>query len=115
MTLVNCTVVFGMFTALPRAEAPPSVALLTIPSPKPVVVPVSGTRNPAKRLVALLPLKNTPTVSPPEDLPADQALEPGLIDRFGAEPGDEVVEIRPGRNLAEVAVERWRVNEALAA
>src|SRR5205814_6970269 len=30
-----------------------------------------------------------------EDLPADQPLEPGLIDRFGAEPGDEVVEVRP--------------------
>jgi len=50
-----------------------------------------------------------------EDLPADQALELALTERFGAEPGDEVNEIRPGRNLAEIAVERWRVNEGLAA
>ncbi len=50
-----------------------------------------------------------------EDLPGEQSLELGLMERFGAEPGDDVVEIRPGRNLAEIAVERWRVNEGLAA
>jgi hypothetical protein len=50
-----------------------------------------------------------------EDLPADRELGPSLIERFGAEAGDDVVEIRLGRNLADVAVERWRVNESLAA
>lgn len=50
-----------------------------------------------------------------DDLPADQELEPSLIERFGAEAGDEVVEVRPGRHLAELGVERWRVNESLAA
>ncbi len=50
-----------------------------------------------------------------DDLPADASLEHGLMESFGAEPGDEVVEVRPGRHLADVAVERWRVHEALAA
>jgi len=50
-----------------------------------------------------------------EDLPDDLSLEAALMDYFGAEPGDEVVEVRPGETLAEIAVQRWRVNESLAA
>jgi|SRR5262245_11220642 len=50
-----------------------------------------------------------------DDLPVDQALEPSLIERFGADAGDEVVEVRLGRHLAEIGIERWRVNESLAA
>ena len=50
-----------------------------------------------------------------EDLPSESSLETGLLEHFGAEPGDEVVEVRPGRSLADVAVQRWRVNETVAA
>jgi len=50
-----------------------------------------------------------------EDLPVGPSLEHGLMEYFGAEPGDEVVEVRPGQHLAEIAVQRWRVHEALAA
>ena len=50
-----------------------------------------------------------------EDLPADTTLENGLIEFFGAEPGDEVIEVRLGRNLAEIATERWRIHESVAA
>jgi hypothetical protein len=50
-----------------------------------------------------------------EDLPADLSLEDGLIYAFGAEPGDQVIESKPGRGLTNVAIQRWRVGEALAA
>ena len=50
-----------------------------------------------------------------EDLPADLSIEDGLIYAFGAEPGDQVIESRPGRALAEVAIQRWRVGEAVVA
>src|SRR6185436_14393272 len=51
---------------LPRADAPPSAVLLTVPNPKNVSDSLEPARKPAKRLVGLLPLKNTPTESPPE-------------------------------------------------
>jgi hypothetical protein len=50
-----------------------------------------------------------------EDLPEGDNLEAALMFYFGAEPGDEVVEVQVGRSLAEIAVQRWRMNEALAA
>ena len=50
-----------------------------------------------------------------EDLPEGPSLEAGLVEYFGAEPGDEVIEVRPGRTLAEIRVQRWRVNESMAA
>ena len=50
-----------------------------------------------------------------EDLPASHSVEFGLMEHFGAEPGDEVIEVKPERSLAECKVQKWRVNEALAA
>ncbi len=50
-----------------------------------------------------------------EDLPADEPLENALMFHFGAEPGDQVIEVRVGRSLAEIGVQRWRMKEALAA
>ncbi len=50
-----------------------------------------------------------------EDLPSELSLETGLMEHFGAEPGDEVIEVRPGQNLAEIGAQRWRVNETFAA
>lgn len=39
--------------------------------------------------------------------------EPGqaLRDGFGAEAGDEVVEVRPGANASALTARRWRVSE----
>lgn len=50
-----------------------------------------------------------------EELPADEGIEDGLRLAFGAEPGDEVVDVRPGQTLADVAVKRWRINKAMVA
>src|SRR2546423_712552 len=50
-----------------------------------------------------------------EDLPAGDGLEHSLLASFGAEAGDEVIEVRPARSLAEVAIQRWRIGEAMVA
>ena len=44
-----------------------------------------------------------------EELPAGECLEDALALSFGAEPGDEVIEVRPGRSLAEIAAQCWRM------
>jgi hypothetical protein len=42
-----------------------------------------------------------------EELPEDEDLARGLADGFGAEPGDEVIEVRLGRDA-----HRWRLGRA---
>src|SRR5262249_27993694 len=72
---IRCVAGLLMLTTLPRADATPSVVLLTVPRPKPVSVAENGERKPANRLLALLPLKKTPTLSPPElPLPLNRKL-----------------------------------------
>src|SRR6267142_5201257 len=72
---IKCVAVLLMLTTLPKAEATPSVVLLTVPKPKPVSVAENGARKPAKRLLELFPLKKTPTLSPPElPLPLNRKL-----------------------------------------
>jgi hypothetical protein len=44
-----------------------------------------------------------------EDLPAGELPGRALIDAFGAEVGDEVVEVHPGAGAGEVRTRRWRV------
>ena len=44
-----------------------------------------------------------------DDLPREEAPAQALVDGFGAEPGDEVVEVRPGGRPGEVVTRRWRV------
>ena len=44
-----------------------------------------------------------------EDLPRELAPLQALVDGFGAESGDEVVEIRPGARPGEILTRRWRV------
>lgn len=44
-----------------------------------------------------------------EDLPRGDSPAEALRNGFGAEPGDEVVEIRPGGRTGEVVTRRWRV------
>jgi hypothetical protein len=44
-----------------------------------------------------------------EDLAEGIDVEAGLIQSFGAEIGDEVVVVRPNRNMAVVQVERGRI------
>jgi hypothetical protein len=44
-----------------------------------------------------------------DELPPSEAIEQALIDGFGAEPGDEVVEVRPAARAGEFASRRWRI------
>lgn len=47
-----------------------------------------------------------------EDLPQGESPSRALVDGFGAEAGDEVVEVRPGPAPGEVVASRWRVGLA---
>jgi hypothetical protein len=47
-----------------------------------------------------------------EDLPPGQAVGQGLADLFGAEPGDEVVEVRPAGRGSELTASRWQLRAA---
>jgi hypothetical protein len=44
-----------------------------------------------------------------EDLPDGQPLPQALADAFGAEPGDEVVEVHATGRPGEVVTRRWRM------
>jgi hypothetical protein len=46
-----------------------------------------------------------------EDLPGEESPAQALVDGFGAETGDEVVEVRPGGRPGEIITRRWRVSE----
>jgi hypothetical protein len=46
-----------------------------------------------------------------EDLPREESPVQTLVDGFGAEVGDEVVEVRPGGRPGEINTRRWRVSE----
>ncbi len=50
-----------------------------------------------------------------EELPADEDVENGLRLAFGAEPGDEVIEVQLGGTLGLVRAECWRIQQAQAA
>jgi hypothetical protein len=44
-----------------------------------------------------------------DDLPREEAPAQALVDGFGAEPGDEIVEVRPGGRPGEILSRRWRI------
>jgi hypothetical protein len=44
-----------------------------------------------------------------EDLPPGESPARALADGFGAETGDEVIEVRPGPKPDELTVRRWRL------
>src|SRR4051812_485222 len=44
-----------------------------------------------------------------EDLPSGEAVDRALAAGFGAEAGDEVVEVRPGARPGEMTTRRWRL------
>jgi hypothetical protein len=46
-----------------------------------------------------------------DDLPAGEPLARALADGFGAEAGDEVVEVRPGARPGETSSRRWRLGQ----
>ncbi len=48
-----------------------------------------------------------------EDLPAGETPARALVDGFGAEAGDEVVEVRPGARPGEMVARRWTVEGAM--
>lgn len=45
-----------------------------------------------------------------DDLPREEAPSLALVNGFGAEPGDEVVEVRPGGRPGEMQTRRWRID-----
>jgi hypothetical protein len=47
-----------------------------------------------------------------EDLPSGESVARALVHAFGAEAGDEVIEIRPAGRGAELTAARWRVEAA---
>lgn len=46
-----------------------------------------------------------------DDLPREDTAAQALVNGFGAEAGDEVVEVRPGGRPGEITTRRWRVGE----
>jgi hypothetical protein len=46
-----------------------------------------------------------------EDLPREETAAQALVNGFGAEAGDEVVEVRPGGRPGEITTRRWRIRE----
>jgi hypothetical protein len=46
-----------------------------------------------------------------EDLPRQDSALQALVDGFGAEAGDEVVEVRPGGRPGEFMTRRWRISD----
>jgi hypothetical protein len=47
-----------------------------------------------------------------EDLPYDEDPVQALVDGFGAEEGDEILEIRLGSTSSETSLRRWSVGRA---
>ncbi len=47
-----------------------------------------------------------------EDLPEGEPTHRALADGFGAETGDEVVEVKPGGRPGELVARRWAVSGA---
>jgi len=47
-----------------------------------------------------------------DELPEVEDLDRLLQDGFGAEPGDEVIEVRPGKTRRDWTNRRWRVADA---
>jgi hypothetical protein len=45
----------------------------------------------------------------PEELPEDEEVGRALADVFGAEDGDEVIEVRVGARPGELRARRWRL------
>ncbi len=48
-----------------------------------------------------------------EELPDGETVERALVDGFGAETGDEIVEVRAGARPGEVCTRRWRLDRRL--
>ena len=44
-----------------------------------------------------------------DDLSAEESTSQALVNGFGAEAGDEVVEVRPGGVAGELFTRRWRI------
>jgi hypothetical protein len=46
-----------------------------------------------------------------EDLPREEPPIQALVNGFGAEAGDEIVEVRPGGRPGEILTRRWRIEK----
>jgi hypothetical protein len=47
-----------------------------------------------------------------EELPNGDTTRQALLDGFGAEAGDEVIEVRPGGSSGELVARRWQIRAA---
>lgn len=66
--------------------------------------PVAARRRLADAVVAALPLDADTYLVFRDELPPTAGVEEALMDGFGAVPGDEVTEVRPGS-----PAKRWRI------
>ena len=71
----------------------------------------SARRRLADLLIEGLVLRQDVYLVNREELPAGESIECGLIDGFGAEPGDEVVEVRVDRRSGGFRHQRWQIGE----
>jgi hypothetical protein len=65
--------------------------------------------NLAEALAAAATGRNGVFVAYREDLPEGEPAARALADGYGAEAGDEVVEVRPGPKPGELTARRWRL------
>ena len=47
-----------------------------------------------------------------EDLPLEEPATQALADGFGAEPGDTIIEFKPGAKPGQLRSQEWRLPEA---
>jgi hypothetical protein len=66
-------------------------------------------RNLAEAVTAAATVHDNVFVVYREDLPEGESPARALADGYGAEPGDEVVEVRLGRTAGELTSRRWQV------
>jgi hypothetical protein len=64
----------------------------------------------AEALSAVLPVRPDIFVVYRDDIPLGESPSRALADGFGAEAGDEVVEVRPGGRPGEVVAQRWAIS-----
>lgn len=73
----------------------------------------AGRRQLAELLLQGLVLRENVYVVHREELPAGESVEDGLVHAFGAEDGDEVVEVRVDRRGEGCRHLRWRIGETM--
>lgn len=71
-----------------------------------------GERTGLADVIGTLVLRGDVFIVYRDDLPSEESPMQALVNGFGAEAGDEVVEVRPGGRPGEMIARRWRVEQA---